>query len=73
MKDYSCYSIDEVINLEAMQEFTDNIRLLDSKIVAARLVAIINMLGKNESFIDIALRFNKLAPHKTSVDPHETK
>lgn len=68
MADYSYFTMIEASNIEIMNEFVGLTKLLDKDIVANRLISIMNALGPNATWAEIAVRFNVLGPHKTSGD-----
>jgi hypothetical protein len=69
-RDDSSLSIGESVSREIIENFIQNVKNLDAKVVHNRLHAIVNFYGDDEGFLETAARFSAVAdPNlKTSAD-----
>lgn len=68
MKDYSHYTVMEVVNTQIIDEFITVIKQMDDKIIKARLTALLNGNKTDVSFLNLAGQLISLNNTKTCVD-----
>lgn len=68
MKDYSHYTVMEVVNTQIVDEFITVIKQMDDKIIKARLTALLNGNKTDVSFLNLAGQLISLNNTKTCVD-----
>lgn len=67
-KDYSLMTVREAVETEMSSQFVDAIKLMDKKIVIARLQAIMNVSPRDFTYVAIVGQFLSILNSKTSAD-----